>query len=154
MVVMVFLYLVSNLQQDFDPSIEVSRNVIRMNVSECKCSKIVRMSEPSQNETIIDANDEVVTCSKDVKALGQGQKVVSYTFFQGPTFDILKRDYFSGIRNGLMTMSKSDCWGFERENAHKVEVYSDLDVYLFISRVCRWMNCNRNTENRSYLLIV
>jgi len=58
--------------------------------STCECERAIRGAEVDFNRT---------TCSEDAFAQGEGQKVVSFTFFEGETYDNkFKRDYFKGIR--------------------------------------------------------
>ena len=44
------------------------------------------------------------SCSKPALARGSHQKVIAFTFFVGPTFDKLKRDYLAGIEKNFLNM--------------------------------------------------
>ena len=44
------------------------------------------------------------SCSKPALTRGSHQKVIAFTFFVGPTFDKLKRDYLAGIEKNFLNM--------------------------------------------------
>ena len=44
------------------------------------------------------------SCSKQALTRGSHQKVIAFTFFVGPTFDKLKRDYLAGIEKNFLNM--------------------------------------------------
>ena len=46
------------------------------------------------------------TCSKDLTALGDKQKVLAFTVYGGATFDSFKRDYFAGVEQNLKAIKK------------------------------------------------
>lgn len=65
--------------------------------SECKCPRFFDEDKNSTTEPFL-TGDEVGTCSRSTSALKLGQRVVSFSFYHGHTYDLFDRDYFSGIR--------------------------------------------------------
>ena len=45
----------------------------------------------------IEVKFEDTTCSWKSFKMGSGQKVLSYTYFEGPTYDQLDRNYLAGV---------------------------------------------------------
>ena len=78
------------------------RRTVRVNVSECLCSKLVELHKNHKNHSFV----ENTTCSKDVIAIGSHQKVLAFTLYQGATFDEMDRDYFDGIERNIFAMKE------------------------------------------------
>ena len=82
--------------------IKVDSKTVR--VSECSCTKFIPTNTfqfPSRTVSLSDT-----TCSHDVFVLGPDQKVLSYTFYGGDTFDSYDRDYFAGVEENLRGMKE------------------------------------------------
>jgi hypothetical protein len=50
---------------------------------------------------LFSVNASETTCSSDAARLGSGQTTISYSFYEGDTYDTFGRDYFAGVETNL-----------------------------------------------------
>ncbi len=73
-------------------------------VPECDCEKTVKRRVPTNSpSTILNRT----TCSEGTAALGPGQRVAAYTYYEDETYDTkYKRDYFSGVAANVKAVAE------------------------------------------------
>ena len=67
---------------------------------------MLRLLNEKLQSVMGDPVSEISSCSPEAEKRGPHQKIIAFTFFEGPTFDKNSRNYIDGIESNLKAINE------------------------------------------------